>query len=279
MAKNANAKFYEVERSEDGKIVSVTILPQGGKIYELGSQFAGETTNGMSAIKAASQFFRFHEWDIKKSEVGLHVMTGADLDAWIGFNVAVVSSEYAGMRHAEIGTVSEPWMQINRANAHSVLVPFTPEWRNNRILIHGFVDAYLQGIGFKVRVVPFNTNGWFDKVLSTWEEPDDEKARKMRNAGYAEAQSRRYINALVVEKIKSGEIAPAPKKNVVPTLASITLTTIDGEVLELAKLEPQTVKVHDTRNNVFPIVWDGSERAVARFAQVSLAKGWTVELK
>jgi hypothetical protein len=280
MAKKVVAKFYELERDEKGGLVNVIITAKNEQYINIGSQNGStDYDNAKSAINAASDLLKFGKYEHPETAVGIH-FNNRDVNTMFDTNIAVVSTQYVGTKYPRPSELEHPmgWAQLNVRNNRYYLSHLSKWECATRSRKHDFIDALLGGNGIKIRVVPINFTkgedglGVIDKIVASWEEPDMDKANKMRDEGIAKAQLRRSIQSAVTQKaVEEQTIAPA---NMAINL--VILST--GEVVDITKHESCTVEVHDRRGAIASQKWDGSAYSRVRMIEIA-QRGYRVELK
>lgn len=272
--------FQIARRDEDGELLTVSIL--GPTMEDIGSQTSQDIQDAKSALYAGSDLLRHARYDHELTQPGLHLLTEANLNAWRATNLGVVSIYFENNSELGIPVPSEDeypegWAQLNRRNKRFYLSHISKDWRITRARKHDFIDGYLEGMGYNIRVLPFNANkdpqgmGAADYVLLSWLEDDDAKASEIRIDGISRAQTRNQIRKPARQYIRRHGSAPVESENGSNGNGEPIMVVKAGskQRFDISKLPAQTVTVINNRKQPVSITWDGSWSAVSAFKEIA----------
>ncbi len=291
-------KWYTTTDSDNGfGLATITILPRvaGMPIIPLGSQGPADWLNAKSALYAAASLLRHGRLNHPLTQIGLHLYVDSNIYSAAKTNLGVISVAFSGkglpFPVPSVAQFPDGWAQLNVLNRRFTLSKFikvdgdNQDANEDRARKADFVDILLAGYGLDIRVLPWNLNknkdtglGAADVVLQQLEEDDDEKAYQMYVDALIRYQLRKKLNAPVRawKREHPGETLPrtqvtanAPATTPTNINGSIILATVDGKHIDITKLAPQYVRVHDGRGNSQSVPWDAGQFARLRFDGVA----------
>lgn len=279
--------FTTEYREEDQELLNVAIL--GVTMEDIGSLTSQDMLDGRSALYAGSDYLRHGRYDHELTQVGLHLFPEANLTGWRGTNLGVVSIYFE--HGAELGIpipteeeYEEGWAVLNRRNGRFYLSHISEQWRITRARKHDFVDGYITGMGFNIRVLPWNINknpetglGAADAVLLSWLEDDDEKAAQIRIDSISRRQTKDQLNKPVRRVLRQNGGQPPAEKSNGNGEPIMVIKAGSTKRFDITKLPHQTVTVINNRKQPVSVSWDGTWSSRERFKEAA-KQGYPVKV-
>lgn len=285
-----NKELFKTKKLEDGRISEILIAPtiDGKEVITVSN-----STNGKSALRAASSLFRMGDYENDLTQVNFHAYSkySTMLPYMERFAIVKVDSYKGDLIPAELlekEAENHPlkWAQVDILNGNAKLSTIHPwgnpdkiededdrkEWYRKmklaqlRAMKHDWVDVLLQGYGLRIQCLPWSK--YAEVILEGVYEKSDKKAEAHRIEGYARRDAR------VTMFGKTNPTMKDPERR--SDASSIEVSLISGETVPISELEYGRYNPMYGSRKFGTIRWDGSAVALNALLQ-AVDQDWDLE--
>lgn len=285
MKKTDIDKLFAVETVEKNGVVaphSITLNPKGEKIVKVPTSSPEGVAAFKSAVTAWVDLARYGRYP--GAIQGLHPSVDLNEVAFMASNIAVISPTAINEWGLPVPTEEQAplgFAAVDLYMGRYVIRPFSTEKNEygesemtRRSRKHGFVDGYLLGYGFSLRV-PVFLRGWLETVLTNAYITDDTKAEEARS----QALSRWFNNEKVLKPAWQKATEDAKDSEVpVPDQGKIMFRVVkSGERVDMDNLPAGKYMVFNHLDRAqYAKTWDPNSKA-SRLFWASLPKTYAIQ--
>lgn len=170
--------FYQVKLDNRDRVYQVTIHgEEGGRRVTIGKGNKRDIALGISALGAASAFFKFGTYNTPDSAVGIHISKELKNHTSLQYLIGYVHYDYTGDKYPLVEKSDFPlgWAPLVMRMGHVHIGSFDDHKHEvDAANKHDMIDAYILGYEVVIATLPYHHN--VTHFLSIWTEMDLIKA-------------------------------------------------------------------------------------------------------